>query len=490
MEEDLLDQWDQKIHSDRLPLKYSGAYYKFETLDRVIHEGTDDVTGSDSDIFADTKCILTSCSKVFAGTAVMRTMHLKPQDWYPEKAMHEFQGWEQWKNFAVYENEDNSDGVPYWSGKTAPKVTVHQLLTHSNGWPFGLQGTRERVLNMPLYFEPGTNFGYSIGHRILGWMLLDYWKAQPEGRNFRNLNDVFDFLIYKPLGMTGTYFIEDEFDFPHSLMGRYFSMKYFDNPDFTGDDDPADLAMGSTGSDMMKLGMMCLRQGKLPDGSIYIGKFKEWAMKNQLPGGKLSSALAHWRMEGNDDINFMWRTAITRSVNAGHYGWGYFGGTYHDVPEDHAGDAGPANAIGWKGFSSCGVRADYRQNLAFVAMQECVPDPGSRNFSECFHDGKVGDYKLIDVALALEKTPHATIEAYREDWPKKKGLMHDVMTEVDEPNFVLRAAQNVVCAGYAWALPIGVNVLKFHKKEELSDSTHGHKYLYGSDDPDDDACCL
>eukprot|EP00971_Amphidinium_carterae_P305728 6075775-Amphidinium_carterae.1 len=64
------------------------------------------------------------------------------------------------------------------------------------------------------------------------------------------------------------------------------------------------------------------------------------------------------------------------------------------------------------------------------------------------------------------------------------------MTEVDEPNFVLRAAQNVVCAGYAWALPIGVNVLKFHKKEELSDSTHGHKYLYGSDDPDDDACFL
>eukprot|EP00971_Amphidinium_carterae_P305729 6075775-Amphidinium_carterae.2 len=110
MNEEILDLWDQKVHSDRLSLRYSGAYYKFETIDRVLNEGSDDVTGSDSDIFADTPCILTSCSKIYAGTAVMRTMHLKPQDWYPEKAMHEFQGWEQWRNLAVYENEDNSDG--------------------------------------------------------------------------------------------------------------------------------------------------------------------------------------------------------------------------------------------------------------------------------------------------------------------------------------------------------------------------------------------
>eukprot|EP00971_Amphidinium_carterae_P043883 863519-Amphidinium_carterae.1 len=56
-------------------------------------------------------------------------------------------------------------------------------------------------------------------------------------------------------------------------------------------------------------------------------------------------------------------------------------------------------------------------------MQECVPDPGNRNFSECIHGGKVGNYKLIDVGLALENTPLATREALREDYPRQLGAI-------------------------------------------------------------------
>jgi len=321
---------------------------------------------------------------------------------------------------------------------------------------------------MPLYFEPGTNFGYSIGHRILGWMLLDYWQAQPEGRNFSNLNDVFRFLVYEPLDTSaGTYFIRDKFEQPHSIMGRFFSMKFFDKPDDDGDDDPADLAIASTGADMMKLTMMALRRGKLEDGTVYINQWDEWAATNKLPGGKLSSALAHWHLEGHDDINFLWRTLVTRTVNTGPFGWSYFGATYHDVPADCEEDAGRAVAVGWKGFSSCGCRADYEQMVGFVVMQECVPDPGNRNFAECIHQGKVGDFTLGEVGRKLAETDQGVIDSEREGYPKKKGCCHEVMTEVPDPNCCIIILQSIVSCAYRCALPFGVKILKMHKHEHI-----------------------
>lgn len=473
----LLEQWDKKVHADRLGMKYSGCYYKFQNARGVLKEGTDDYTGGAADIGPDTPCILTSCTKVFTGAAVMRTMHLRPRDWYPEKAMHEFEGWEAWQNFPVYDNEgEDQDNSDTWTGRTTPKITIHHLLTHTSGWPFGLRGTRQRVLNMPLYFEPGTKFGYSIGHRILGWMLLDYWKKE---QGCTSLDEVFDFLVYKPLGMTNTYFIHDKFDQPHSVMGRYFSMKYFDNPDDEGDDDPADLALASTGNDMMKLAMMALNRGRLPDGSVYIAKWDEWAATNKLPEGKLSKALAHWKMEANNDINFLWRTLVTRTVNAGPFGWSYWGATYHDVPGDHSDNAGPAIAVGWKGFSSCGLRADYQQDIAFVVMQECVPDPGNRNFSECIHEGKCGDFKLGDVGRILAQVNDDEISEKRQAYRKKRvpSIIHDVMAESSSPGCFTSFLQGVIGCGYKCALPAGVKVLKFHKTEHLGEN----KNLDGSD---------
>lgn len=478
----MLDAWDKKIHSDRLRTKYSGCWCRFESTDHVLHESTDDLDGSASDIRADTPCILTSCTKVFAGTAVMRTMQLKPDDWYPEKGMHEFRGWSQWKNFPVYDNVSTTDGIPGWSGQTAEKITIHQLLTHTCGWPFGLQGSRKTILNMPLYYHPGTGFGYTIGHRILGWMLLDYWKLnQPEGRTFENLNDVFSYLVYEPLGMTSTYFIQDKFDGAHSIMGEFFSMKYFDNPDHTCDDNPADLALASTGNDMMKLCMMALRRGRLPDGSVYIAKWDEWAATNQLPGNKFTAVLADWRLEGYDDVNFIWRTAVTRIVNAGSYGWSYFGATYHDCPDDCTGDVGIPIAVGWKGFSSCGLRADYAQRVSFVVMQECVPDPKNRNFAELLRTGMIGSrFKMGDVARKLAEIGHSDLEERRQRYTKSCRCCHDVMAEI-QPNHCVRMGQCFIRCLYRCALPLGVKMLKFHKYERLAEKAlHGSSNAVGN----------
>ena len=59
VEERILERWDKKIHGDRLKTKHSGCCYMFESLDGSISvEGGDDMTGSSSDIEADTPCIV------------------------------------------------------------------------------------------------------------------------------------------------------------------------------------------------------------------------------------------------------------------------------------------------------------------------------------------------------------------------------------------------------------------------------------------------
>merc|ERR1719198_65473 len=173
-------------------------------------------------------------------------------------------------------------------------------------------------------------------------------------------------------------------------MGEFFDMKFFDLEGLEHrDDDPGDLAMQSSGSDMMKMAMVALRRGRLPNGKEYIAesKWNEWAGRNQLPGNRLSKDCADWKMQGLK-ISYIWRTALTRSINAGDFGWSFCGATYHEKKANDA-HAGDVIAVGWKGFTSCGFRADYKENIAFVAMQEIVPDPGSRNFGECVHQGKI-----------------------------------------------------------------------------------------------------
>merc|ERR1719265_540570 len=300
-------------------------------------------------------------------------------------------------------------------------------------------------------------------------MLLDYWKDQPEGAHFETLNEVFDFLVYRPLQLSEhTRFIEGHFENPHSLMGEFFDMRFFDDTKTHDDDDPADLSMASTGADMMKLAMVALRRGQLPDGSWYIpqAKWDQWAARNQLPGGKLSTALAHWRME-EYRLSFLYRTAVTRTINAGPFGWGYFGATYHHYEGEE--DAGPAIAIGWKGFSSCGLRADYEQDVAFVAMQEIVPDPGARNFGECIHQGKVGEYTLRFVGDNLAVTDPEILEQMKEG-SVRCCCVHEVMLrkEGDCPNACSPCTgcmQCVVRCALHLSLKAGASVLRYHRYE-------------------------
>ncbi len=88
-------------------------------------------------------------------------------------------------------------------------ITIHDLLTHTAGlgydlvWEARKQGwtTEEfvrRVAQIPLYFHPGEKWHYSSAHDVLG-RLIEVLSGQ-------SLNVFFEERIFRPLGMTDTFF--------------------------------------------------------------------------------------------------------------------------------------------------------------------------------------------------------------------------------------------------------------------------------------------
>lgn len=113
------------------------------------------------------------------------------------------------------------DFRPRLSDGTEPDITLRHLLTHTSGLDYGFDFTRpayrkagvsngldqpgltlgpamERLAAMPLLFEPGTNWTYSLATDIVGAVI--------EGATAKPLPEVVQERICGPLGMTDTAF--------------------------------------------------------------------------------------------------------------------------------------------------------------------------------------------------------------------------------------------------------------------------------------------
>lgn len=324
---------------DSLKNEGNGLYYTFMTAEsnpvwsgQV--EGRPGTWATETTVFP-----LASASKLFTAFAVMRTMQLKPKDFYPEKYINEFKGWESFANFPVHGTSKRAN------------LTVHHLLTHTSGLPFGMRYSRADIEKQTLFYWPGTAFGYTLGHRVLGWLMRDFWMQQPEAKDvgIETCQDVYKWLIFDELGLScGTRF--------DTYMNEFFG--------YSGQ--AGDAAIQSTGADLIKLAVVALRKGRLPSGKVMISKtnWDRWAVPNLLPGGKLSKELVGWKGESanweNLNVGGLKEKIMQQS---GDYGWNYFGATYYDSKE-----------IGWCGFFSSCLRVTYPHDLAFVMMQQNVAD--------------------------------------------------------------------------------------------------------------------
>ncbi|MFL1405976.1 serine hydrolase domain-containing protein [Marinobacter sp. M1N3S26] len=257
-----------------------------------------------------------------------------------------------WKHLGVYDS-----GI-YPNFVTRPAVTtmtIRDLFTHMSGLTYGflfrsnvdaayralkLDGGKDLTLDrlvehlaeMPLEFDPGTAWNYSVATDVLGY-LVQKLSGQP-------LDDYFREHIFGPLGMSDTGFRvrDDQVD---RFAACYLyqpggTMKLQDDPETSRYRQPASFLSGGAGlvstvDDYFRFAQ-ALCQGGALDGQRIIGrKTLEFMRTNHLPDnqdlpGLSIGAFSETPYEGNGfGLGFSVKTDVAKSRtngSVGEYGWG------------------------------------------------------------------------------------------------------------------------------------------------------------------------
>lgn len=257
-----------------------------------------------------------------------------------------------WKHLGVYDSGIHPNFV---TRPAATTMTIRDLFTHMSGLTYGflfrsnvdaayralkLDGGKDLTLDklvehlaeMPLEFDPGTAWNYSVATDVLGY-LVQKLSGQP-------LDDYFREQIFEPLGMSDTGFRvrDDQID---RFAACYLyqpgdTMKLQDDPETSRYRQQASFLSGGAGlvstvDDYFRFAQ-ALCQGGALDGQRIIGrKTLEFMRTNHLPGnqdlpGLSIGAFSETPYEGNGfGLGFSVKTDVAKSRtngSAGEYGWG------------------------------------------------------------------------------------------------------------------------------------------------------------------------
>jgi CubicO group peptidase (beta-lactamase class C family) len=252
----------------------------------------------------------------------------------------------------------------YRSGSSQSPVTVPatepvrmwHLLTHTSGLTYGFHYTHpvdamyraagfewgsppthdlaascDVWASMPLLFEPGTEWNYSVSTDVLGRVI--------EVISGQSLDAFFAERIFGPLGMTDTAFWVGEPDHDRLAMlyvaGPERSAVRAESFGAAARSEPVMLSGGgglvSTAHDYHRFTQMLLRQGELDGVRLLGGRTVDFMTRNHLPGGRDLEAVgrplfAETTFEG---IGFGLGFSVTQDPvankvlsNAGSFAWG------------------------------------------------------------------------------------------------------------------------------------------------------------------------
>jgi CubicO group peptidase (beta-lactamase class C family) len=252
-----------------------------------------------------------------------------------------------------------------WEGGTADApqlrpamrpISVHDVLTHLSGLTYGFHFQHpldelyrrhglgdfgkepdydlaegvERLASLPLLFDPGTRWNYSMSTDVCG-RLIEVLSGQP-------LDEFFQQRILGPLGMVDTGFSAPEEDLDRCSvlyvrgadrkLQRMASPKTMVRP-------PAFLSGGGglvgTGRDYLRFTHMLLNGGELDGVRLLSPRTVAYMARNHLPGGRLlnemgQSTFAEVAMEGTGfGLGFGTvedAAAQQNLANEGEYSWG------------------------------------------------------------------------------------------------------------------------------------------------------------------------
>ncbi|MFF7971398.1 serine hydrolase [Streptomyces sp. NPDC007905] len=253
-------------------------------------------------------------------------------------------------NPLVYES---GSGTGVRTRPAAGPIRIRHLLTHTAGLTFGfyykhpvdalyreagleysvppgkdLAETIEVYARMPLQFEPGTQWNYSVASNVLG-RVVEVVSGQP-------LDEYFAERIFRPLGMTDTGFhiIPEQAERLAELYGETDDGGIASTPGLPVRDRPRFLS-GSGGlvasaHDFHRFMEMLRRGGELDGTRLLSSDTVALMTRNQLPGdAELSTFGAPVHQErGNDGLGFGFNVSVvtdpTRTLapsSPGTYGW-------------------------------------------------------------------------------------------------------------------------------------------------------------------------
>ena len=234
------------------------------------------------------------------------------------------------------------------------EITIHHLMLHTAGMIYQdeedtllnklygeadifnpkitLEEMTRRVAGLPLKFQPGEEFSYGISMDVIGHLV--------EVISDRPLEDYFDTVIFRPLGMDDTGFavpIEKTERFatlyghtesdPLGLIDDDIGGEYFDVKLFLGG-----AGLVSTSSDYFRFAQCLLNNGEL-DGVRLLGrKTVEWMRSNHLQPELLPIDTGEDPMPGiGFGLGFSVMLDPTQADlmgSVGAYGWGGWASTY------------------------------------------------------------------------------------------------------------------------------------------------------------------
>ncbi|MFW5824451.1 MAG: serine hydrolase domain-containing protein [Marinobacter sp.] len=271
-----------------------------------------------------------------------------------------------WKNLRVY---DSGVYPHFLTRAAATTMTIRDLFTHMSGLTYGflyrsnvdaayrtlkldggaeltLDKLVEQLADLPLEFDPGTAWNYSVSTDVLGYLV--------QLLSGKSLDDYFRDHILQPLAMNDTGFQvrDDQLD---RFAACYLyqpgnTMKLQDDPETSRyRQRPAFLSGGaglvSTVDDYFRFAQALCQGGEL-DGQRIIGrKTLEFMRMNHLPGnqdlpGLSIGAFSETPYEGNGfGLGFSVKTDVAKSRtngSVGEYGWGGLASTnfYVDPVEE------------------------------------------------------------------------------------------------------------------------------------------------------------
>lgn len=247
-------------------------------------------------------------------------------------------------------------------GELERPMSVRDLLRHTSGLTYGyfgdtpvdkmyvaagvlsprdtLEQMAEKLSKLPLLYQPGRRFNYSVSTDVLG-LIVQRVSGQP-------LDEFFEEQIFEPLGLRDTAFYA-----PASKADR-LAVNYGPNPDGEGlraidaaPDSPflkpPKLPSGgggvvSTAPDYLRFCQMLLNQGELDGVQLLQPESVEAMTRNQLPESAYPLTLGGSRPGVGFGLGFsvvVEETPYTESSAVGEYGWGGAASTHFWIsPED------------------------------------------------------------------------------------------------------------------------------------------------------------